>query len=259
MCGVGGLMICVSPPLWVNRSSSRLLWSTVGDKSVLAGVQAWGSMLQRFSCPLLSLFDIWCLMLDIWCLKLDVWYSMLDADVLNIWYSIWWSCVCAYWWNCVSACAERKLPSFAGRWTSGWRISEVFRVRHLPFWLTPARVVQGLRGPFLPYPANGVTTGGFAFTSRECGWHLEGAQMSPGGVQSSPEWVWFCVIWILVVESEFLWCGFWLWSLNCCLSGDVVCDTLSEVPLMYQGECQEWSINRSSRIIMSLIRLNRDS
>ena len=57
----------------------------------------------------------------------------------------------------------------------------------------------------------------------------------------------FFVMWILFVQSEF------------CLSGDVVCDTLSEVALMYQGECQEWLFNHSSRIIMSLIRLNRDS
>lgn len=27
---------------------------------------------------------------------------------------------------------------------------------------------------------------GLAFASRDCGWHLEGAQLSPGGVKSSP-------------------------------------------------------------------------
>jgi hypothetical protein len=144
---------------------------------------------------------------------------------------------------CMRVC--RKLPSFAGRWTSRRRDFEALRRPYL---------CRG-RSPW-SWCASGTISVFRALTGT-----CYGCQWASPSLRGTAAGIWrerSCLLgeWNLHLgEFDFLWCGFCLWSLIFCLFGDIFCDTSSEISLVYQGECQEWLIYRSSWIIMSLIHL----
>ena len=147
-------------------------------------------------------------------------------------------------------CLCRKLPSFAGRLTSRRRVYVA---------LTRPYLCRG-RSPW-SWCASGTISVFRALTGT-----CYGRQWASPSLRGIVAGIWrersFLLgeCYLLLGVFDFVWVGFWLWSLSLwslkfCLSGDVVCDTLSEVSLMYQGECHEWLIYGSTWIIMSLISL----